>query len=123
TSITTWRARCGESRTAGSAGGLWETHPRKLGRRAQGRPICHRPAELSEIDHITSWARNGTTDHHNCHGACKTHNLLKEEPGWHAEPTGNGGMTITTPSGHTYDTAPEPLHDPRPEPEEDVPPF
>ncbi|WP_414938564.1 DUF222 domain-containing protein [Amycolatopsis sp. cmx-11-51] len=86
-------------------------------------PGCHRPAELSEIDHITGWARNGTTDHHNCRGACKTHNLLKEEPGWHTEPTGNGGMTITTPSGHTYDTAPEPLHYPRPEPEGDVPPF
>ncbi|WP_341866364.1 HNH endonuclease signature motif containing protein, partial [Amycolatopsis coloradensis] len=65
-------------------------------------PGCHRPAEFSEIDHITGWARNGTTDHHNCHGSCKTHNLLKEEPGWSAEPTGNGGMTITTPSGHTY---------------------
>ncbi|MFD0813915.1 HNH endonuclease, partial [Amycolatopsis umgeniensis] len=86
-------------------------------------PGCHRPAEFSEIDHITTWARNGKTDHHNCHGACKTHNLLKEEPGWTAEPTGNGGMTITTPTGHTYHATPEPLHEPRPEPEDDTPPF
>ncbi len=84
-------------------------------------PGCHRPAEFSEIDHITGWARDGVTDHHNCHGACKIHNLLKEEPGWYAEPTGNGGMILTTPSGHTYDATPEPLHEPREEPEDDVP--
>nr|WP_083920523.1 HNH endonuclease signature motif containing protein [Amycolatopsis decaplanina] len=86
-------------------------------------PGCHRPAEFSEIDHITTWARNGKTDHHNCHAACKIHNLLKEEPGWSATPTGNGGMTITTPTGRTYTATPEPLHDPRPEPEDDTPPF
>ncbi|WP_340688597.1 DUF222 domain-containing protein [Amycolatopsis coloradensis] len=86
-------------------------------------PGCHRPAEFSEIDHITTWASNGNTDHHNCHAACKTHNLLKEEPGWAAEPTCNGGMTITTPTGRTYHATPEPLHDPRPEPEDDTPPF
>ncbi|MFJ8916248.1 DUF222 domain-containing protein [Amycolatopsis sp. NPDC102389] len=87
-------------------------------------PGCHRPAEFSEIDHITTWARHGDTDHHNCHAACKTHNMLKEEPGWTAEPTGNGGTTITTPTGRTYTTTPEPLHDPRPEPkDDDTPPF
>ncbi|OXM58127.1 HNH endonuclease [Amycolatopsis thailandensis] len=86
-------------------------------------PGCHRPAEFSEIDHILAWARNGKTDHHNCHGSCKIHNLLKEEPGWSAAPTGNGGMIITTPTGRTYDATPEPLHDPRPEPEDDIPPF
>ncbi len=86
-------------------------------------PGCHRPAEFSEIDHITTWARNGTTDHHNCHAACTIHNLLKEEPGWTTEPTGNGGTTITTPTGRTYTATPEPLHDPRPEPEDDTPPF
>lgn len=41
------------------------------------------------------------------------HNHLRNEPGWRAEPAGNGAMTITTPSGHTYLAAPEPLHDPR----------
>ncbi|MER6671092.1 HNH endonuclease, partial [Amycolatopsis japonica] len=54
---------------------------------------------------------------------CKIHNMLKEEPGWTTEPTRNGGMTITTPTGRTYTAAPEPLHDPRPEPEDDTPPF
>ncbi|EME61496.1 HNH endonuclease signature motif containing protein [Amycolatopsis decaplanina] len=86
-------------------------------------PGCHRPAEFSEVDHITNWARDGITDHHNCHAACKIHNLLKEEPGWTAEPTGNGGTIITTPTGRTYTATPEPLHDPRPEPEDDTPPF
>lgn len=86
-------------------------------------PGCHRPAEFSEIDHITTWARNGDTDHHNCHAACKIHNMLKEEPGWSAEPTGNGSMTITTPTGRRYRATPEPLHDPRPEPEDETPPF
>nr|WP_082857631.1 HNH endonuclease signature motif containing protein [Amycolatopsis regifaucium] len=85
-------------------------------------PGCHRPAEFSEIGHITGWAHDGKTDHHNCHGACKIHNMLKEEPGWTAEPTGNGGMTITTPTGRTYTAAPEPLHEPRPAEEDDDPP-
>ncbi|MFJ4102028.1 HNH endonuclease signature motif containing protein [Amycolatopsis japonica] len=86
-------------------------------------PGCHRPAEFSEIDHITTWARHGDTDHHNCHAACKIHNMLKEEPGWTAQPTTNGGMTITTPTGRTYTATPEPLHDPRPQPDDETPPF
>ncbi|MEV6906628.1 DUF222 domain-containing protein [Amycolatopsis sp. NPDC051071] len=85
------------------------------------QPGCHRPAEFSEIDHIITWAQNGKTNHHNCHGHCEIHNQLRNEPGWTAQPTGNGGMIITTPSGHTYTTEPEPLHDPRPEPETDEP--
>ncbi|MEV7554123.1 DUF222 domain-containing protein [Amycolatopsis sp. NPDC089917] len=85
------------------------------------QPGCHRPGQFCEIDHIVSWARDGETNHHNCHLHCKGHNLLREEPGWSAEPTGNGGMIITTPSGHTYETSPEPLHEPRTEPEEDTP--
>lgn len=87
------------------------------------QPGCHRPAEFSEIDHIIPWARNGKTDQHNCHGHCKIHNLLKEEPGWSVEPTGNGGTIITTPSGHIYTATPEPLHEPRVEPEDDSPPL
>ncbi len=85
------------------------------------QPGCHCPAEFSEIDHIIPRARDGKTTHHNCHMRCKTHNLLREEPGWSAEPTGNGGTIITTPSGHTYETAPEPFHEPRAEPEDDTP--
>ncbi|MFC3450844.1 HNH endonuclease [Amycolatopsis speibonae] len=85
------------------------------------QPGCHVPAEFSEIDHIIPRARDGKTDHHNCHMHCKGHNLLREEPGWSAEPTGNGGMIITTPSGDTYETAPEPFHDPRTDPEEETP--
>ncbi|WP_181770956.1 HNH endonuclease signature motif containing protein [Amycolatopsis pittospori] len=77
------------------------------------QPGCHRPAESSEIDHIVGRARDGRTNHHNCHVYCKGHNLLREEPGWSAEPTGNGGMIITTPSGHRYETAPEPFHESR----------
>ncbi|RSN28678.1 HNH endonuclease [Amycolatopsis sp. WAC 01416] len=85
------------------------------------QPGCHQPAEFSEIDHIISWARDGKTNQYNCHSHCKTHNLLREEPGWSAVPTGDGGMIITTPSGHTYETAPEPLHEPRTGPEDDEP--
>lgn len=83
------------------------------------QPGCHRPAEFSDIDHITSWAREGKTNQHNCHSYCTGHNLLREEPGWSAVPTGDGGMIITTPSGHTYETAPEPFHEPRTGPDDD----
>nr|WP_184906172.1 HNH endonuclease signature motif containing protein [Amycolatopsis umgeniensis] len=84
------------------------------------QPGCHCPAEFAEIDHIVPRARKGKTDHHNCHIHCKGHNLLREEPGWSAVPTGNGGMIITTPSGHTYETSPEPFHEPRTDLEENT---
>ncbi len=85
------------------------------------QPGCHRPADFCEIDHIVTRAQNGPTDHDNCHGYCTIHNLLRNEPGWRAEPNGNGGMTITTPTGRTYTAEPEPLHEP--EPDDNPPPF
>ncbi|WP_409495904.1 HNH endonuclease signature motif containing protein, partial [Amycolatopsis sp. cmx-11-12] len=110
---TTWRARCGESRTAGSAGGLWETHPRKLGRRAQGRPICHRPAQACDLDHSVPWQHGGHTNADDLVSFCRRDHRLKDEPGWTYQLAPDGTLTVTTPTGQTYDSTPPPLHEPR----------
>lgn len=124
---STWSRLITDSATGQllEAGGDKYRSPASLARLIKARdrectqPGCHLPAEVSEIDHIVPRARNGKTNHHNCHIHCKNHNLLKEEPGWSAVPTGDGGMIITTPSGHTYESAPEPFHEPRTGPEDD----
>lgn len=126
---STWSRLITDSATGQllEAGGDKYRSPASLARLIKARdrectqPGCHLPAEASEIDHIIARARNGKTNQHNCHIHCKNHNLLKEEPGWSAVPTGDGGMIITTPSGHTYETAPEPFHEPRTGPEDDEP--
>jgi hypothetical protein len=66
-------------------------------------PACHRPAHHSEIDHARPWRSGGTTDAANLHSLCRSHNLLKEKPGWHFDHNPDTGeLTVTTPAGRTY---------------------
>ncbi|WP_231644688.1 HNH endonuclease signature motif containing protein [Sciscionella sediminilitoris] len=64
-------------------------------------PGCRRP--IAEIDHVRSWAHNGTTDPHNLQGLCRLDHKLKSVPGWHHTlDHRTGELEVTTPSGHTY---------------------
>ncbi|MEU6643898.1 DUF222 domain-containing protein [Saccharomonospora sp. NPDC046836] len=79
-------------------------------------PACHRPAHFGDNDHHTPWNRHGNTDHTNLVNYCRRrHHRLKNRPGWtyhlHRE---TAAVTVTTPSGYTYTSEPEPLHDPPP---------
>jgi len=85
-------------------------------------PGCNQPAQYADIDHIHDWATGGETSADNLHGKCRHDHLLKNEPGWKYTTGPNGVTIINTPSGRTYTTAPEPLHEPR-QPEDDPPPF
>ncbi|MFK0251463.1 HNH endonuclease, partial [Amycolatopsis azurea] len=54
---------------------------------------------------------------------CRRDHRLKDEPGWTYHLTPDGTLTITTPTGQTYDSTPPPLHEPRTEATEEPPPF
>ncbi|MEU6644103.1 DUF222 domain-containing protein [Saccharomonospora sp. NPDC046836] len=78
-------------------------------------PSCHRPAHFGDNDHHIPWSAQGSTSHSNLVNLCRRHHRLKDRPGWtyrlHPD---TGAVTITTPSGATYTSDPEPLHDPPP---------
>ncbi|MEU6641858.1 DUF222 domain-containing protein [Saccharomonospora sp. NPDC046836] len=76
-------------------------------------PSCHRPAHCGDNDHHIPWSRRGPTGQANLINLCRRHHRLKDRPGWtyrlHPD---TGVVTVTTPSGYTYTSNPEPLHDP-----------
>ncbi|MEU6641521.1 DUF222 domain-containing protein [Saccharomonospora sp. NPDC046836] len=76
-------------------------------------PSCHRPAHFGDNDHHTPWNREGTTNKANLVNLCRRHHRLKDRPGWtyHLKRE-TGAVTVTTPTGGTYTSHPEPLHDP-----------
>ncbi|MEU6641569.1 DUF222 domain-containing protein [Saccharomonospora sp. NPDC046836] len=76
-------------------------------------PSCHRPAHFGDNDHHTPWSRQGSTDQANLVNLCRRHHRLKDRPGWtyHLN-RDTGAVTVTTPTGATYTSKPEPLHDP-----------
>ncbi|MEU6642994.1 DUF222 domain-containing protein [Saccharomonospora sp. NPDC046836] len=78
-------------------------------------PHCHRPAHFGDNDHHQAWQHEGSTNPSNLVNYCRRHHRLKNRPGWvyHLHPD-TGAVTVTTPSGATYTSHPEPLHDPPP---------
>lgn len=77
-------------------------------------PGCHRPAQYGDGDHSPGWANGCDTGASTIVGLCRREHRIKDEPGWHHDLSDDGTLTITTPTGQTYQSAPEPLHDPRP---------
>ncbi|ANN22003.1 hypothetical protein SD37_24295 [Amycolatopsis orientalis] len=89
------------------------------------RPGCHRPAQACDLDHSVPWQFGGHTDATDLIDLCRRDHRLKDEPGWTYRLDGDGTLIITTPTGRSYDSAPPPLHEPRPEVSlaEEPPPF
>ena len=74
--------------------------------------VCRTPwceAPIRHADHLTPHAAGGPTRLSNGRGTCENCNYIKESPGWitTAEPD-NIGITITTPTGHTFRSDPPP---------------
>src|SRR5215203_7103958 len=88
---------------------------------------CSRPAQSCDTDHHVDWAHGGPTNAKELITYCKFEHKLKDEPGWHRDLDEDGTLTVTTPTGRSYPSKPEPLHEPRPLPENDhdntEPPF
>ncbi|WP_255632496.1 HNH endonuclease signature motif containing protein [Amycolatopsis sp. TNS106] len=83
------------------------------------RPGCHRPAQACDLDHSVPWQHGGHTADTELVDLCRRDHRLKDEPGWIYRLAEDGTLTITTPTGHSYDSTPPPLHEPRAE----EPPF
>ncbi|WP_371878929.1 HNH endonuclease signature motif containing protein [Amycolatopsis roodepoortensis] len=83
------------------------------------RPGCHRVAQACDLDHAVPWQHGGHTSHTDLIDLCRRDHRLKDEPGWTYRLDSDGTLTITTPTGQSYDSTPPPLHEPRAE----EPPF
>ncbi|WP_438502326.1 HNH endonuclease [Arthrobacter pityocampae] len=74
-------------------------------------PYCDAP--IRHYDHIIPWHTNGPTTLANGAGLCEACNHTKELDGWdsrpHAELGERHGLTVTTPTGHTYHSTAPPL--------------
>ncbi|MEV6910226.1 DUF222 domain-containing protein [Amycolatopsis sp. NPDC051071] len=79
------------------------------------RPGCRRPAQACDLDHSVPWQFQGTTDAADLIAFCRRDHRLKDEPGWNYRVADDGTLTITTPTGQTYESTPPPLHEPRTE--------
>ncbi|WP_410599073.1 DUF222 domain-containing protein [Amycolatopsis sp. lyj-90] len=90
------------------------------------RPGCHLPAQACDLDHAVPWQHGGHTDAADLVSFCRRDHRLKDEPGWSYHLAPDGTLTVTTPTGQTYDSTPPPLHEPRertPLADEPPPPF
>jgi transposase len=65
TTRDTWRARCGENRTPGSAGGLWKPTTGNRDRAPQPRPNW-RPSKITSTDKAVTVMVDLTRDEHGC---------------------------------------------------------
>ncbi|WP_370311019.1 DUF222 domain-containing protein [Amycolatopsis sp. WAC 01376] len=89
------------------------------------RPGCGRPAQTCDLDHSVPWQFGGATNAGDLIDLCRRDHRLKDEPGWIYRLASDGTLTVTTPTGQSYDSTPPPLHPPRaqPAPAEEPPPF
>ncbi len=94
----------------------WETGPKKLGYRAQGRPYCRRRARAAETDHTADHADGGATVTANLGQACPHDHDLKDQAGWRLEQPEPGLFVWHSPLGGQYRTRGEFLHPAMPEP-------
>ena len=73
-------------------------------------PNCDRPADVCDIDHTVPYDAGGPTHASNLKCLCRKHHLLKTfwsgATGWRDEQLPDGTVIWTSPSGHTYRTAP-----------------
>ncbi|MCO7219722.1 HNH endonuclease signature motif containing protein [Klenkia sp. PcliD-1-E] len=70
-------------------------------------PGCSRPAIWTDLDHVTAHDAGGPTDCANLCTLCRRHHRLKTHaPGWRFAMTGDGMLSVTTPSGVTRTTRP-----------------
>ena len=69
-------------------------------------PNCDRPAEFCDVDHTIPWPW-GPTHASNLACICRKHHLLKTFwAGWRDRQHPDGSIVWTSPTGHTYTTAP-----------------
>ncbi|MQA08179.1 MAG: DUF222 domain-containing protein [Pseudonocardiaceae bacterium] len=79
-------------------------------------PGCPRPATSCELDHSIAHSKGGETSDGNLGPMCPHHHHAKDHGPWKLEQPKPGHFIWTSPTGDTYEVAPEPLHEPQPAP-------
>lgn len=71
-------------------------------------PGCNRTSRECDRDHVTPFARTGTTTLAGLAPYCEFHHVIKDTRAWGWQTTGHpdGSITLTTPTGHRYTTVP-----------------
>jgi Domain of unknown function (DUF222)/HNH endonuclease len=67
---------------------------------------CDRPGAWCEAHHVIWWENGGTTDIANLVLLCSRHHHIAHRPGWTADLTPDGTLTVTDPWGITRTTRP-----------------
>jgi hypothetical protein len=65
-------------------------------------PYCEAP--IRHADHVTPATDGGPTALTNGQSLCEACNYAKQAPGWTTQRSRDGTITVTTPSGHTYES-------------------
>lgn len=71
--------------------------------------VCRTPwcgAPIQHADHTRPHAAGGPTVIMNGAGLCAACNQIKEQPGWSTETDSDGGILVSTPTGHRYRSRP-----------------
>ena len=68
-------------------------------------PGCRQPARRCDLDHVVPWP-DGPTTAANLAALCRHHHRLKHQTQWTVRAGPDGGLTWTSPTGHSYDTSP-----------------
>lgn len=74
--------------------------------------LCRTPwcgAPIRHADHIRPVCAGGQTSAANGQGLCERCNQLKETTGWRSDAQPDGGVEVTTPTGHRYRSKPPPV--------------
>ncbi len=69
---------------------------------------CSRPASRCDLDHLMSWADDGSTNADNLYPVCRRHHMMKHRTDWTPTPDPDGGLAWLSPGGRIYSTPPEP---------------
>lgn len=73
-------------------------------------PGCIRRARDCDLDHTVAWQHGGVTSADNIAPVCRPHHRLKHESEWGVRrDVGTGGISWTSPTGHTSDADPPPF--------------
>jgi hypothetical protein len=73
-------------------------------------PVCMKPSQLSDIDHLVPFDQGGATDQHNCGPRCRCHHLAKQSGLWTVSRGVDGeDIWLSTTTGISYVNRPEPL--------------
>jgi hypothetical protein len=70
-------------------------------------PGCTRPAQKSDLHHVTSFSRGGSTSAANLTALCERHHYAIHNARWRITREHDGTLTWTAPTGHTYPVPPE----------------